>query len=99
MTSKEETFGFVILEAANCFKPAIAFKKVVGASEFITKYGGFTVDYLSIYQLVGCLKKYYENRDLIKAHGIKANHYLISNYTLNENLKKVLKSKLEFITY
>lgn len=97
MTSKQETFGFVILEAANYFKPSIAFKNVVGASEFINKYGGFTVEYLSINQLVVCLKKYYENRDLIKLHGIKANRHLKANYTLNEKLKKDLKSKLEFI--
>lgn len=97
MTSKQETFGFVVLEAANHFTPSIAFKEVVGASEFINKYGGFTVEYLSINQLVVCLKEYYENRDLIRLHGINANRHLKANYTLNEKLKKDFKSKLEFM--
>lgn len=97
MTSKQETFGFVVLEAANYFKPSITFKEVVGAAAFINNYGGFTVEYLSIYQLVVCLKKYYEDRGLMKLHGIEANQYLIANYTLNENLRKELKNKLEII--
>lgn len=97
MTSKQETFGFVVLEAANHFTPSIVFKEVVGASEFINRYGGFTVEYLSVNQLVICLKRYYENRDLIRSHGINANRHLKANYTLNKKLKKKIKRKLEFL--
>lgn len=97
LTSKQETFGLVILEAANYFTPSITFKKVVGVSNFIDEYGGFTASYLSINQLVVDLKKYYGDRDLIELHGLKAHENLVANYTLNERLKKELKFKLDIL--
>ncbi len=97
MTSKQETFGYVILEAANYSKPSIAFKKCIGASLFIDSYGGFTADYLSVKQLVLFLKEYYENRDLLKLHGAQANQLLNERYILNDRLRIELKSKFDFM--
>lgn len=97
MTSKQETFGFVVLEAANNCVPSVAFEEVIGASEFIKQYGGFVAEYLSIYQLVNYLKNYYENPSLLLSTGIDANKLLISNFSLNDRLKNELRDKLSFM--
>jgi glycosyltransferase involved in cell wall biosynthesis len=97
LTSKQETFGLVLLEAANYFTPSITFKNVIGGSKFIDEYGGFTASYLSINQLVLYLKEYYENNELVELHGSKAHENLIANYALNERLRKELKVKLDIL--
>lgn len=97
LTSKQETFGLVLLEAANYFTPSITFKNVVGGSKFIEEYGGFTASYLSIHELVIILKKYYEDKELLELHGLKAHENLVANYTLNERLKEELKVKLDIL--
>lgn len=97
LTSKEETFGFVVLEAANHSKPAITFKKSIGASVFIDCYGGFTADYLAINQFVDFLKKYYDDRDLMKSHGNNAKRLLNENYILDDKMKNELKEILDVI--
>lgn len=97
MTSKQETFGYVVLEAANNCVPSISFDEVIGASEFIKEYGGFVAKYLSINQLVTYLKKYYDDRNMLNSIGNEANKLLKSNYSLNDKLKNDLKAKLSFI--
>lgn len=97
MTSKQETFGYVVLEAANNCVPSIAFDKVIGASEFIKEYGGLVAEYLSINQLVTYLKKYHDNPNMLISDGNAANELLKLDYFLNEKLKNDLKAKLSFI--
>ncbi|MDI1256465.1 MAG: glycosyltransferase [Flavobacterium sp.] len=97
MTSKQETFGRVVLEAANYSKPSMTFSIVIGAANFINEYGGFTPDYLSLEQAVDYLKQYYENRDLLVSHGQMAHEKLLEKYVINASLTEDLKGKLSII--
>lgn len=97
MTSKQETFGYVVLEAANSCSPSIVFDEVIGASEFVKEYGGLVAEYLSINQLAIYLKKYYDNRNMLISDGNLANKLLKEDYFLNEKLKNDLKAKLSII--
>lgn len=97
VTSKQETFSFVVLEAANNSKPSIVFDDVVGASDFVKEYGGIVVDYLSIKQIVDGLKKYYENRELLNQHGKASNELLRSKYSYNNFVQTKLKTQLSIL--
>ena len=97
LTSKEESFGLVCLEAANHKVPCVIFKDVVGAQSFIEKYDGFVVNYLSIFSLVHSLKKYYDNRELINQHGNKAKEILLNEFTMNKTLEDKLANTLKII--
>lgn len=83
MTSKEDTYPFVMLEAAMSKIPVISFKKSGGAEEFINEFGGFTVPYLSMAQYVKQIKIYYENRGLLGEHGKAAHDLVLTKHVEN----------------
>lgn len=55
LTSREDPFPLVCLEAASLSKPIICFKQSGGMVEFVTDQTGWLVDYLDLPQLVNLL--------------------------------------------
>jgi glycosyltransferase involved in cell wall biosynthesis len=94
MPSKEDTFGIVMLEAAQWQVPSIGFSNTGGIQEFIESYGGLTVPYLSIKQFVQHIKYYYEHRAVLQLHGEAAQKQYLSNHTINEEVVLQVKTSL-----
>jgi len=53
MTSREDPFPLVNIEAAQCGLPIICFDKSGGSPEFVTEDVGFVVDYLDVEAMAG----------------------------------------------
>ncbi|GAA5093207.1 hypothetical protein GCM10023210_23280 [Chryseobacterium ginsengisoli] len=68
LTSREDPFPLVAIEAGAYGLPLITFDKATGINEIITKNkgGGFIVPYLDIEAIVEKIVFYYHNRDQIK---------------------------------
>lgn len=75
LTSREDPYPLVVLEAANFKVPSICFNNSGGATEFIEDNGKI-VDYLDIEQLADAIYAYYVNRELRFRDGEKAKEKL-----------------------
>ena len=79
LTSKEDPFPLVCLEAAALKKPVICFKRSGGMNEFIEQGGGVSVDYGSVEQLAAAIVdlKNDKNRleEMSKAAAVSAHNY------------------------
>jgi glycosyltransferase involved in cell wall biosynthesis len=78
MTSREDPFPLVNIEAAQCGLPIICFDKSGGSPEFVTQDVGFVVDYLDVEAMAGRIMELKNNHEQCKI--------------LSENIKK--KSEL-----
>jgi glycosyltransferase involved in cell wall biosynthesis len=62
LTSREDPYPLVVLEAANASVPVICFKNAGGSPEFIEKSnGGICVDYLDLEAMGNAVIHYYNN--------------------------------------
>jgi glycosyltransferase involved in cell wall biosynthesis len=61
VSSREDPYPLVVLEAAMLSKPIICFDKAGGAKDFVEKDCGFVVDYLDIQTVVGKIIELKEN--------------------------------------
>ena len=62
LTSREDPYPLVILEAADAAVPAICFKSAGGAPEFVeSSSGGCAIDYLDIERAAAMILYYYKN--------------------------------------
>lgn len=80
MTSREDPFPLVCIEAGMLSKPIISFDKAVGTNEILLEGGGFVVPYLDIESMVARIVDYYESPELVKAHGA-INKNVFSKFT------------------
>lgn len=74
-TSKEESFGLSVIEAAALNKPVMCFKNTGGVEEIVAGSGNVTVDYMDLYQMALELIALYKNRNLMNDLGDKAYAY------------------------
>ena len=70
MTSREDPFPLVCIEAGMLGIPIICFDKATGISEVIGDKGGFIVPYLNIEAMAEKIVFYYNNPDIYKQHSI-----------------------------
>jgi glycosyltransferase involved in cell wall biosynthesis len=91
LTSKEEPFGLVGLEAAYNKAPVICFKNAGGQEEFVSKGAGFVIPYLDIEMLKEKLLELRKNENLRKAIGTEAKQIVSDNYDINKVAPKLLK--------
>lgn len=81
LSSREDPFPLVVLEAANYEVPSLCFEGSGGACEFIQKSkGGETIGYLNLNAAAETILKYYNNRSELNIYGKKAKEYLQLNY-------------------
>lgn len=62
LTSREDPFPLVCLEAAACGVPILCFDKAGGMSEFVEDDCGFTVPYLDVEAMTTCLRELSDDR-------------------------------------
>jgi glycosyltransferase involved in cell wall biosynthesis len=93
LTSREDPYPLVVLEAADAALPTICFDKAGGASEFVNG-NGKTVGYLDVEQMADSIYEYYMHPDLRTADGNKAKAKLAA---LHQNKKEIVDQFLEII--
>jgi glycosyltransferase involved in cell wall biosynthesis len=69
LSSREDSYPLVVLEAASFGKPIICFDQAGGASEFVQDDAGSVVPYLDIITVANVILEYHANTDLLNQHG------------------------------
>jgi glycosyltransferase involved in cell wall biosynthesis len=93
LTSREDPYPLVMLEAADAGVPTICFDKAGGASEFVNGNGKI-VNYLDLEQMAAFIHEYYMHPALKTADGIKAKAKLAA---LHQHKKEIVQQFLEII--
>lgn len=96
LTSREDPFPLVCIENGMLGKPIVCFEGTTGTTEVVSKGGGFVVPYLDVSEMAKKVIYYYENRDALKADGIKANE-LFSAYTPDKIYPKIWNEISEIV--
>jgi glycosyltransferase involved in cell wall biosynthesis len=68
LTSREDPYPLVVLEAASFGKPSVCFNDAGGATEFIEEDAGASVPYLAIDEMADLISAYYHDRQLLSVH-------------------------------
>lgn len=85
LTSREDPYPLVILEAASYGVPSICFDKVCGSKDFIdASNGGSIVPFLDIDQLVETIIQYHDDEIYRTEKGINASKYLLKTHSNDE---------------
>lgn len=83
LTSREDPYPLVVIEAARAGVPSICFNKSGGAPEFITN-NGLVVEYGSVEQMAEAVVFYNENRSILKEHGLLSRRKFLSIHNNDE---------------
>lgn len=87
VSSREDPFPLVVLEAALCSKPILGFKNTGGVDEFIDDSCGFKVDYLDVPEMSKKIATL--NAQNIKTLGEKARDKVLTKYNFEISIKKI----------
>ncbi|KAA9036387.1 glycosyltransferase family 4 protein [Ginsengibacter hankyongi] len=72
LSSREDPYPLVVLEAASFGKPTVCFSNAGGAPEFVQEDAGSVVPYLDISAVVAILLEYKSNPEMVLEKGQKA---------------------------
>lgn len=87
VSSREDPFPLVVLEAALSEKPILGFKNTGGADEFIDVTCGSKVDYLDVAQMSSEILMLDSGK--IRELGLNAKNKVLDNYGFNISIKKI----------
>ena len=87
LTSREDPYPLVVLEAANAQVPCICFRESGGAAEFV-EGNGKVVDYLDTDEVVSAINEYYEHPEILASDGEKAQ---LKVKALHQDKKKIVE--------
>jgi glycosyltransferase involved in cell wall biosynthesis len=93
LTSREDPYPLVVLEAAAAAVPCICFDKAGGASEFVNGNGKI-VGYLDLDQMAASIYEYYMHPELRSMDGSKAKAKLAA---VHQNKKEIVQQFLAII--
>lgn len=91
LSSREDSFPLVAIEAGMHCKPIICFEGATGITEILAKGGGEIVSYLDIKEMAEAVIKYYDNPDKIFEDGKRANE-LFSSFTPENMAPKIFET-------
>jgi len=74
LSSREDPYPLVVLDAASAGVPTVCFKNAGGAPDFVAEDAGTVVDYLDIEAMADAIIHYYDNPGLLQQHGARAAH-------------------------
>lgn len=83
LTSREDPYPVVMLEAAACFVPTVAFDGSGGAPEFTTRGGGQSVPYLDLDAMAAAVAALLDDSDRRQSLGATAREVVIDGHTLD----------------
>lgn len=82
LTSREDPYPLVVLEAASFAKPSICFDEVCGSKDFIkTSDGGVVVPFLDVEAIVSTILWFYDYELYRKQKGENARRYLLETHS------------------
>lgn len=87
LSSREDPFPLVMLEAALCEKPIFTFKNTGGGDEFVEDDAGVRIDYLHVEAMAAALDTTDTTR--LKEMGQKAQAKVLHRYSFSSSMKKV----------
>ncbi len=90
LSSREDPFPLVCLEAAQLGLPVICFDRSGGMPEFVEQDAGFVVPYEDTLTAANRIVELHENRALCHTLGQQAKHKVLARHTVAINLPRVL---------
>lgn len=97
LTSREDPFPLVCLEAAQFAIPIICFKNAGGMPEFVEDDAGAVVDYGDINSFVENILRFYNDRKLLNEVGNNALEKLVNNFSLENSCTVLEKILFKFL--
>ena len=91
MTSREEPFGLVALEAADCGIPTICFDNA-GAADFVREDAGFIVPFEDLEAMAQKIMDLLENEEQREALGIQAKEKFLDAFTVERTTPHILSA-------
>lgn len=91
LTSREDPFPLVMLEAASCGLPVVCFAQSGGAPEFVEADAGCVVPYLSVTEMSQALLKLGSRPDWRRQLGSRAQEKVATLYTTSHQAPKLLE--------
>jgi len=91
LTSREDPFPLVMLEAGALGVPMVCFAKSGGGPEFAGSGAGLVAPYLDVEALAGHLAVLHDNENLRRQLGAEAARQVQTNYTVDQQAPKVLR--------
>lgn len=89
LSSREDPFPLVMLEAALAQKPIVCFEKTGGGSEFVEHDAGKIVDYLDIQAIVENLSRWIDQPKPLEEWGSTAQNKVLRLYSYENSMKKI----------
>ncbi|MGC2423990.1 MAG: glycoside hydrolase family 99-like domain-containing protein [Nitrospirota bacterium] len=92
LTSREDPFPLVALEAAECGLPVICFADAGGMPEFVEEDAGFVVPYEDVEAMADRIADLMKDNDLRQKLGARGREKLLSRFTFDHALPQVLSA-------
>ncbi|WP_425908304.1 glycosyltransferase family 4 protein [Nitrobacter sp. TKz-YC02] len=89
LTSREDPFPLVVMEAASHGKPTVCFEQAGGAPEFVEADAGFVVPDLDVAAMADRIVELLLSRDLCSRMGAAAHQKVISHYDFDVGAAKL----------
>lgn len=91
LPSREEAFGLVCLEAAQCGVPTVCFDRVGGAPEFVEQDAGRVVPFLDVDAMAAAVAELLLDPDLRRRLGDRARQKVEERFTVEKQGPKLLE--------
>ncbi|AWV97345.1 glycosyltransferase family 4 protein [Arcticibacterium luteifluviistationis] len=89
VSSREDPFPLVMLEAALCQKPILGFKNTGGCSEFVKDEAGILAEYLDVNGMAKNLLYLANNKEIREAKGKSGHNSILTNYSFEHSVEKL----------
>lgn len=80
VSSREDPYPLVVLEAAMLSKPIICFDKAGGAKDFVEDDCGAVIEYLNVQSVANKIEEFKKNRALMVQMGITGRHKVLERH-------------------
>ncbi len=90
LSSREDPFPLVMMEAAECGLPVLCFEGSGGGPEFVVEDIGFTVPFEDTQELAAKVKYLMENDEVRQHMGLKARERILSEFTVDHVMPKIM---------
>jgi glycosyltransferase involved in cell wall biosynthesis len=89
VSSREDPFPLVMLEAALCQKPILGFKNTGGCSEFVKDEAGILANYLDTEGMAENLITLADNKALRRQKGLNGYNSILKTYSFEHSVEKL----------
>ncbi|WP_341225626.1 glycosyltransferase family 4 protein [uncultured Arcticibacterium sp.] len=89
VSSREDPFPLVMLEAALCQKPILGFKNTGGCSEFVKDEAGILAEYLDVDGMAKNLLYLSDHKDIGETKGKNGHNSILKNYSFEHSVEKL----------